>query len=71
MSSLIDFKCETQSTNCLLHLKLYNKKSSDSIELIEDKVSLIMNKEQLSDLTQGMAAIRQQLFDATNHSSIT
>ena len=57
MPSLVEFECKTQSSKCLLDLSLSNN---------SDKVSVVLSKEQLSDLTQGMAAIRQQLFEATN-----
>jgi len=69
MPSLIDFKCKTESSECLLDLSLST--NTNTTQTFEQKVRLIISKEHLLDMTQEMATIRQQLFEATNKSKST
>ncbi|CAG2117676.1 unnamed protein product [Medioppia subpectinata] len=60
MPSLVDFECRTESNKCVIDLQLTDPK---------DKVSVVLSKQQLKEMTEGMATIRQQLFDATHKSN--
>ncbi|XP_054163613.1 uncharacterized protein LOC128961403 [Oppia nitens] len=60
MSSLIDFQCKTEDNKCVIDLQL-----SDS----NSQISVVLTRDQIHEMTEGMATIRQQLFDAIHKSN--
>ncbi|CAG2179928.1 unnamed protein product [Oppiella nova] len=59
MPSLDEFRCRTEANKCVIDMQLSDRKNP---------MSVVLDKQQLKDMTEGMAAIRQQLFDATHKS---